>query len=100
MDARVTKTCTYIVNSRSETRLGDSERPSASPMDSSLSLSLVAERWCREPLSLLGVRGPLADDGRKWVSGLVTETTGMGVSRLAMGSALESAMAAVCSVSL
>jgi hypothetical protein len=66
-------------NMRSETRFDDSWRLMLSPRDSSLSLSLLGERRCREPLSLLGVRG------REW-SGLVMETTGMGVSRFTMGS--------------
>lgn len=65
----------YMVNRRSETRLGDSGRPMLSPRDSSLSLSLLAETWCFEPSWVEGV-GP-------WdASGAVMETTGMGVSRL------------------
>ena len=71
-----------MVNILSEKRFGDSDRSEPSPRDWSLSFSLVADRrWCE---SLLGV---FANAGREWSSGPVMETTGMGVSRLAIESA-------------
>lgn len=66
----------YMVNRRSDTRLGDSDLPMSSPRDWSLSLSLLAERRCFVPSCALGV-------GPSDASGPVTETIGMGVSRLA-----------------
>lgn len=76
-----------MVNILSEKRFGDSERSKPSPRDWSLSFSLLADRrWCE---SLAGV---LANGGREWSSGPVTETTGMGVSRLTNESAAWSLM--------
>lgn len=74
-------------NMLSEKRCGDSEPSRPLPRFCSLSFNLVAERWCCE--SPVGV---LEDDGWAWPSGVVTETTGMGVSRLTKGSAASSAM--------
>lgn len=70
-----------MVNILSEKRFGDSERSWLSPRDWSLSLSLLAERWCRESL------GVLEEEGREWSPGLDMDTTGIGVSRLTSESA-------------
>jgi hypothetical protein len=74
----------YMVKTRSDMPLDDSDWPILSPKDSSLPLSLLGEKRCREPSPLLGVRTP--DAAPEGSSGPVTETTGIGVSRFTNGS--------------
>jgi hypothetical protein len=77
-----------MVNILSEKRFGESDRSMLSPRAWSLSLSLLADRWCRESLP-----GVLEDEG--W-PGPVIDTTGIGVSRLTNGSAASWAIVDVC----
>lgn len=70
-----------MVNILSEKRFGDSACSWLSPRDWSLSLSLLAERRCRESPVVS------AREGRDWSPGLVMDTTGIGVPRLAKTSA-------------